>query len=181
MFKLDSNKITLKSNRLYFGTVIIAIIMAIIGFRILFLLLPFEEDATYADVFGLIFLCVWIVIVLSIGIFAFLAVYKKIEINDEGVLCRSFFKKTLFKWSEIRDWGLSYCGQTRFEGNTYYFYFSKEPQEIKNVCKKKLKGKMIKVLVVGSEYAEVVSKVIPFCKKRTSIEPFIGKDKFHLI
>ncbi len=84
-------------------------------------------------------------------------------------------------WSEIRDWGLSYCGQTRYEGNTYYLYFSKKVYPVKNECRKKLKGKMIKTFVIGNDYAEAVSKIVPFCSERTGIEPFIGKNKHHFI
>ena len=181
MFKLDQNKITLKGNRIFLGIGVIALIMAITGVRLVFMLLPLEEDHTIMDVLGLIFICFWVTIVLSMGIFAFVTNSKQIEITDEGVLCRSLVTKMFLKWSEIGDWGLSYCGQTRGEGNTYYFYFSKKPQQIKNECKKKLKGKMIKIFVIGSDYAEVVSKVIPFCKERTSIEAFIEKDKYHFI
>ena len=180
MFELDQSKITYKKGY-FLGHCIIATIMAIIGFRILFLLLPFDEGYTLADVLGLIFVCLWIVIVISMGIFAFVTNSKKIEINGEGVLCSTVFKKEFLKWSEIKDWGLSYCGLTRFEGNTYYLYFSKNPQKTKNECKKKLKGKMIKMHVIGNDYVEAVRDVIPFCREKTSAEPFIGKDKFHFI
>ena len=164
------------------GIGIIAMIMSIIGFRIVFGLLPFEEEYTLENIIVLIFICLWPIIVLSIGISAFVTYSKKIEINDEGVLCCSFFEKTFFKWSEIEDWGLSYCGQTKGAGNTYYFYFSKNLQKTKNECKKALKGKMIKIEVIGDvDYYEVVSMVIPFCKEKTPVEPFIGKDKYHFI
>lgn len=181
MLKLEKNKITLKANSIFLGIGIIVMIMSIIGFRIVFGLLPFEEEDTLVDILVLIFICLWPFIASSIGISAFVTNSKKIEINDEGVLCCSFFEKMFLKWSEIEDWGLSYCGQTKGEGNTYYFYFSKNLQKTKNECKKALKGKMIKIEVIGNDYYEIVSMVIPFCKEKTSVEPFIGKDKYHFI
>ena len=51
----------------------------------------------------------------------------------------------------------------------------------KNNFRKKLKGNMIKILVVGEDYYVVTEKVIPFCKSKSSVNPFIGEDKFHII
>ena len=73
----------------------------------------------------------------SMGIFAFATNSKQITINNDGVLCKSWLHKTFVKWTDIKDWGLSYCGQTRFEGNTYYLYFSEHECPMKNDCKKK--------------------------------------------
>ena len=42
-------------------------------------------------------------------------------------------------------------------------------------------GKMIRTFVIGNDYLEAVSKIIPFCKEKTDIIPFVGKDKYHLI
>jgi len=183
MFKLlqSQNRITIKSDTLFLKIGVATIFMAIIGVRILFGMLPFEENYTSADVFGLIFICVWLIIVLSMGVFAFLTNSKQIIIDNDGVLCKSWFTKNFIKWADIKDWGLSYCGQTRGEGNTYYLYFSKQECPIKNECKKKLKGKMIKTFVIGGDYSEALSEIIPFCKEKTDIIPFIGKDKFHII
>ena len=76
--------------------------MAIAGIRLVFGLLPFEENYTFADVFGLIFVCVWILIVLSMGIFAFATNSKQITINNDGVLCKSWLHKTFVKWTDIK-------------------------------------------------------------------------------
>lgn len=183
MFELSQSKdqIIIKRNTTFLGIGVVTIIMAIAGIRLLFGLLPFEENYTLADVFGLVFVCVWIVIVLSMGIFAFATNCKQITINSDGVLCESWFRKMFIKWADLKDWGLSYCGETRGEGNTYYFYFSEHECQIKNESKKRLKGKMIKTFVIGNDYLEAVSKIIPFCKDKTDITPFIGKDKYHFI
>jgi len=183
MFELSQskNQIIIKRNTTFLSIGVVAIIMAIAGIRLVFGLLPFEEGYTFVDVFGLVFVCVWIIVVLSMGVFAFAINSKQITISNDGVLCKSWFNEKFIKWSHIKDWGLSYCGQTRGEGNTYYLYFSKQECPIKNECKKKLKGKMIKTFVIGGDYSEALSEIIPFCKEKTDIIPFIGKDKFHII
>ncbi len=183
MFELSQskNQIIIKRNTTFLGIGVVTIIMAIAGIRLVFGLLPFEENYTFADVFGLAFVCIWIVVVLSLGIFAFSTNSKQIIINSDGVLCKSWINKKFIKWTNIKDWGLSYCGQTRFEGNTYYLYFSEHECPMKNDCKKKLKGKMIRTFVIGNDYSEAVSIIIPFCKEKTDIIPFVGKDKYHLI
>jgi len=183
MFELSQskNQIIIKRNTTFLGIGVVTIIMAIAGVRLVFGLLPFEENYTFADILGLLFVCAWILTVLSMGVFAFVTNSKQIAINSEGVLCKSWINTNFIKWADIKDWGLSYCGQTRFEGNTYYLYFSKHECQVKNECKKILKGKMIKTFVIGNDYSETVSKIIPFCKEKTSVIPFIGKDKYHLI
>lgn len=183
MFELSrsKNQMIIKPNITFLGIGVVAIIMAIAGVRLVFGLLPFEEGYTFADVFGLVFVCAWTLFVLSMGIFAFATNSKKITINSEGILCVSWFGKKFIKWTDIKDWGLSYCGQTRWEGNTYYLYFSEQECAIKNDCKKKLKGKMIKTFVIGNDFSEAVGKIVPFCEKKTYITPFIGKDGSHFI
>ena len=183
MYELSQskNQITIKRNTTFLGIGIVAILMAITGVRLLFGLLPFEDNYTLADVFGLVFVCVWLTVVLSLGIFAFSTNSKQIIINNDGVLCKSWINKKFIKWADIKDWGLSYCGQTRFEGNTYYLYFSEHECQIINECKKRLKGKMIKTFIIGNDYFDAVSNVIPFCKDKIDIMPFVGKDKYHFI
>lgn len=147
--------------------------LASIGIQQLGALLPFEENYISPDV--------WILVVLGMCVFSFLSNSKQVTINSDGILCKSRINKKFIKWSDIKDWGLSYCGQTRIEGNTYYLYFSEHECKVKNECRKNLKGKMIKTFVVGNEYFDAVDKVIPFCKDKTEIKPFIGKDKHHFL
>jgi hypothetical protein len=106
---------------------------------------------------------------------------RQIILSDAGVCSKSWFKEELLDWSDIEDYGLSYCGQTQGEGNTYYLYFSKQTFAVKDNYRKKLRGKMIKTIIMSSDYAETVNVVIPFCRRRTHIEPFIAIDKHHFI
>ena len=142
--------------------------------------LPFEEGYSFMDVFGLIFLCFWTALVLCGALYCLFAAYKQITLTQEGIVCATWFGKTYLSWSDVKDWGLSYCGQTKWEGNTYHLYFSDHQCPVKNDCKKKLKGKMIKTFVFGDDYFKAVRNVIPFCSENTEIAPFIGKDNFHI-
>lgn len=175
------NSISLRRKGYFFGGIIVASIMAIMGIFLICGLLPFDEGYTFGDVFGLIFVLVWETGVIY-GIFYFAKEHSThILVEEIGVYCSTYFKKEFIPWSEIEDWGISYCGQTKWEGNTYYLYFSKTQFETKNECRKKLRGKMIQITVFEDEYPQVLEKVIPFCEKHALLKPFIGKDKYHFI
>lgn len=180
MFEIDEskNRIVIKENKMFLVIVIFAAIMSVLGIRVIIGLLPFDD---FSDVFGFIFLCIWTLTVLGMGIFSLITGSKQVIIDEAGVLSKTLVSENKYNWDEIKDYGLSYCGQSRGQGNTYYLYFSKEQQPIKNECKKKLKGKMIKTFVFESDYEEVVQKIIPFCISHTEVQPFIGKDKFHFL
>ncbi len=177
----SNSQIVLKNSPIFLTIGIVAIFMGLVGIRVILGLLPFEEGYIGGDIFGLIFMCVWTFVTFSMSIASLNICIQRVIINNEGVCTKSWFHKTKLTWSEIEDWGLSYCGQTRGEGNTYYLYFSKNQQKTKNTCSKKLKGSMIKTNVMGEEYSEVVNIVVPFCLSRTDVNPFIGEDKFHLL
>ncbi len=178
----SKNEIELKNrNSIFKGIAVGAIFMGFMGIQLLCELSLFEEGVSAGDIFGLVFICVWIFATFWMGIMALIASTKKIIVNDEGVQCRTLFSKHKLLWSEIQDWGLSYCGQTRGEGNTYHFYFSTRHHPIKNKYSKRLKGKMIKTVVIGIEYYEYVNEIIPFCTMRTGVPPFIGEDAHHWI
>ncbi len=177
----SNNQIVLKNNPIFLLIGITALCMGIVGFHVIFAILPFEEGYTGGDIYGLIFLCVWTLVAFSMSIASLNTSIQRTIINNEGICTKSWFNKEKLTWSEIEDWGLSYCGQTRGEGNTYYLYFSKSQQKTKNTCSKKLRGTMLKTNVMGEEYSEVVDIVVPFCLSRTAVKPFIGEDKFHLL
>ena len=177
----EKNELIIKGNSYFLILAVGTVIMAGFGIRVLFGLLPFEDGYTFGNIFGFAFICVWVLGVLSMGFYSLEAYSKKIIINSEGVLASSWFRKKLFKWDDIKDWGLSYCGQTKGEGNTYYLYFAKQVCTAKNDCKKKLKGKMLKTFVIGEDYKEAFDVIIPFCAEKTDVKPFIAKDKYHFI
>lgn len=181
MFELNQsvNRIIVKRNTTFSVIGIVVIVLAIILFRVLLGFLPAEEKYTFADVLRFIFVFIFISFVFGCGMYELITNSKKITINDDGVLCEYWFTKKFIDWSDVKDWGLSYCCQTRWEGDTYYLYFSTEVHPTKSYCKKKLKGKMIKTFVFRNDYTEAVNKIVPFCCQRTNIEPFVGKCKHH--
>ncbi len=180
-FDAINNRYIFKGNIFFLTLSGVAIYMASSGIRMIFEILPFDDSYTGGDVFGIVFMSVWTALVLSGFFIGLTNATKKVIINTEGVTCKTIFSKKEYLWSEIEDWGISYSGNTRGEGNTYDFYFSKNPQSSKNECRKQLKGKMIKIFVFESEYERVVEEVIPFCSSRTFIEPFIGVNKYHFL
>lgn len=181
-FNRAKSKIVIKRNTpfLFVGIIIIALSIAecilILGF------LDFDIKYTFTDLLDLTFVFIWTLIFFGLGLYVLSANSKEITIDDSGVLCKSIFIKRFISWSEIKDWGLSYCSQTRWEGITYYLYFSKEVHPIKNGNKKKLRGKTIKTFIIGNDaYTDVVSDIFPFCSERSKTEPFVGNNKYHFV
>lgn len=175
----EQKQLIFKRNISYIVVGVFAVCLAVVGCCYIFRLWCAETQSSFMDYFGFVFICVWLIGLFSAGI-SFLAIgSKQVVINNQGIFCRSLFKKTFIPWSEVADWGMSYCGQTKGEGNTYELYFSKQPCSIKNDCSKRLKGKMIKMHLFGNEYQKAVDMIVPFCKAYTTVEPFIAVDRFH--
>ena len=169
-FSESKDTITISGNRIFIAIGMAAALMTVGGIRVL-------ADTELS--FGTLFLGFWCAVTLTMAIVALANGTKQIVINGEGVLCKTWFEKNLMPWEEVQDWGRSYCGQTRGEGNTYYLYFSAHVCCAKNECAKRLKGTMIKTVVIGEEYAEVVRDLVPFCQGHTAVPPFVGEDRHH--
>lgn len=184
-FSENENRIIIKGNIMFIAGGVVAAVMAFGGIKFLFELfvnfLYYRGQYDVGDYIGLVFMCFWVSVALGMSFYSFKTGSQKIIIDDDGILSKTWFDKKTIKWSDIKDWGLSYCGQTRGEGNTYYLYFSEHECEVKNECRKKLKGKMIKTIIFEDDYSDAVNKIIPFCADKTSVVPFVGRDKFHVI
>ncbi len=178
-FDEKNNQYIFKGNRYFLAFGAGAFFMSFFGIRMIIEMIPFEKDFTGMDVFGLVFLCVWTALVLSFCAYGILSATKKVFISTEGVVNKTLFSENKFYWTEIEDWGLSYYGRMKNEGNAYYLYFSKKAQLVRNECSKRLKGKMIKIVIFEDEYEAIVNDIIPFCSNRTFKKPFIGVNKFH--
>lgn len=177
----SNHQIVVKGYSMFLWLGMGAMFMAGSGIRTIFEMFPLEDGWTFPNILGLVFMCIWTSIALGMCIYALRVYGRKIIIDDVGVSWHTWFTKEQLKWNAKKYFGLSYCGQTRGEGNTYILYFSKKQHPIRNECKKKLKGKMIKTYVMESDYEEVLQIVIPFCISRTKVEPFIGKDQYHFL
>lgn len=97
---------------------------------------------------------------LGSGFFNFIALSKVLILNEHGILCKSIVKETFLNWSEVKDYGLSYSGNTRNGSATFDLYFSKEILETKNADEKKTRSSTIRVMVVGRKYKKVIDKII---------------------
>ena len=132
------------------------------------------NSETY-DLSEIIIPSVFLIFVWSLIVYCLKKGSARIEINDDGIIYKDLFSSYSYRWAAIRDFGISYSGNGK-NGNTYYnLYFSTEKQEIKNMEKKKLKGKMIKLVLDYEESMGARDKVIPFCRKRTAVSPFVSK------
>ena len=177
----SNEKIEIKGSPYFRVLGVAAFGMAAMGISFFCGLFPFEEDdSLFVNVFGAVFMGIWILIALTGSVYGFTVSSSRIVLDENGVTYSSLLRKYSLAWCDVRDWGLSYCGQTRGEGNTYYLYFSDHPCKTKNSCSKKLTGKSIKTYVFEAEYSLTLN-VVPFVSQRTSVEPFIGEDTFHLI
>lgn len=174
------HQIEIKGNAMFFGMGIAGLGMGAVGITVILGMLPFEDGNTFANLFGLGFMCVWTMLALGMGLYSLSTNKSRLTLNDEGIFYRSWFGSAFLHWNEVQDYGLSYYGKQRGGGNLYYLYFSDHVCPPKNECRKKLRGRMIKVTAVEGEYYEAL-RVLPFCRERTSVEPFIGEDKFHFL
>ena len=180
-FCRTKNRLIVKRESYFLGGVLMAGVMAIGGLFLITGLLPFEEGYTVADVFGFVFVCLWEAFVVCAILWYAREHSKYMVISAEGIRSCTCFKKAFVAWDDVRDWGISYCGQTRWKGNTYFVYFSKEEHPVQNECKKKLKGNMLKTFVYEEDYGEAVNILIPFCADKTDVAPFVGKDRYHFM
>lgn len=136
---------------------------------------------TVMDYLGLVFVSLWIILICWMGIYSIVAGLRTVVVDEFGVSCSVLFFKRSYYWEDITDFGISYCGQARGEGKTYYLYFSKRVQRTKDKYKKRLKGQMIKTFIYQKHYSDVTDELFPFCRKFARVEPFVAEDKFHFI
>lgn len=178
--KTENGAVKIRGNHLFLLGSIFGIIMAVVGVVLLIKTICNSEFLT-EDIAGIVFISIWISVAFGLGFSLLIAATKELVLDDKGILSASLIKKDFLNWSEVKDWGLSYCGQTRGEGNTYYLYFSNKELESKSNDKKKLKGVKIKVYVLEREYTETVAKIVTYCKKHIAAEPFIPEINFHFL
>ena len=125
------------------------------------------------DIFMYIFSVVSFVL---FGIYGYTESKMRLIIDSIGVNKITPWKSQTLLWTEIEDFGVSYCGRSKT--STYYsLYFSSSPLKEKNEYSKKLRGKIIKFVVERSEYDQLISVIIPYCKDRTPVSPFVGNIK----
>ncbi|MGM9681839.1 MAG: hypothetical protein ACI3XR_10090 [Eubacteriales bacterium] len=124
MIKATDGKIIVKGNRFFLGIGIAATLMVMIGVcDLISSLVSFKADHTAADVFGLIFVSVFIGAVVWMAWKGYFEYSKKIVLSDEGVFYRNLLGKKSRLWSDIRDFGISYSGSVKGGGRAYDLFF----------------------------------------------------------
>ena len=147
--------------------------------RGLYLFIPvlWEFDGSPMDIGAAAFMCLWFCVVLCGSLISFYRYSKKMIIDEDGVLYSAWFVKKQLKWSEIQDYGWSYDGRMRdgaFYSNGYILYFADEKQKKKNQKKQRLSQNALKVHLDGEEIDRFLDCVLPFCMRKTDVEPFIS-------
>lgn len=178
---ISDDKIIFDCNKFNLFLLIIPVYMFTVGIQLVLGLVPFEEGYTGFDVFGFVFACVWTSVIGFMVFYLIFNICKKTVLDSEGITVTFLSYKKEIEWREVKDYGISYSGKARGDGNVYDLYFATEEQKQKNKFRKKLKGNMIKIIIMGEDYYKVTENVIPFCRTKISVIPFVGEDKFHLL
>ncbi|MBQ7117482.1 MAG: hypothetical protein IJN88_04665 [Clostridia bacterium] len=180
MIKKNDGEIIISKKLTFLLTGTMSVFLFASGATLFFSDLSLEEATEPADIFGNIFMLLWLGVMGYFILFSFNEFFKKTAISKEGVLCKSFFGTKEYMWSEIKDFGISYSGQTRGEGNTYYLYFSTDILKQNRKGKKKMNRSVIKVIFTSDDSDAFINEVIPFCRESTNVVPFLPSGKFSL-
>ena len=170
----------IKSDNLFLKIGIVASFMACIGVYF-FVPIFLEPISSPMDIFGMAFLGLWLLVVLSGAIISFYRYSRRLIIDNSGVTYKSIFGKQQYNWAEIKDWGLVYDGRTQYGQNCYIVYFANERQKDKNADKKILSTSVLRAHILSEDYRYLTQIVIPFCRRMTTVVPFIPEDNFHWI
>ena len=180
MIKAKCDGFEIRSDEMHLCIGIVATLMEVFGLYF-FIPMLFEPISSPIDLFGVIFLVFWLSLVLFGAISSFYRYSKKLVIDNSGICLNSFFSKRYYSWSEIKDYGVSYDGHNRDGSNNYIVYFSTDEQKFKSEYKKKLSKGTLKVHILSKDYYYFRRKVIPFCRKKTEVIPFVAVDEFHFL
>ena len=138
---------------------------AVFLFSAVFKLILRQKSFVPTDILDIVFVAAFVFTVLGFSVYCLISGFKKLEITEGGVRSGRRF----YEWAKIKDWGVSYYATTRGGDSFYCLYFSEKKLD------KKLKGKMIKFIVSEKNFHKIINVVIPFCKERTDVSPFIFK------
>lgn len=119
-----------------------------------------------------------ILLSIIISVISLIVIVKEIPsestltIDQSGIKSKLLFIEKKIAWNELQDFGFSYYGETRYDGELFNLYFSCETLKTNKNGKKKLNGKTIRVYVHDDEYDTFESEVISFCRRHTSLSPY---------
>ena len=180
--KVHENEIKIIGNRYFLIVSVGAAVMALLPVKNFIEAWIHQGYFTKGDIFVTVLAIPWVLFFLFGAFYCYLYGTGYIVMNNNGVKYHSLINNRFYSWAEIEDFGMSYCGLTGNAGvNTYYFYFSKNMLPTKSDDKKKIRGKVIKTMIFESDFQDFADEVIPFCKRFTSVEPFVPEIRFHFI
>ena len=157
----SENGMTLKYNAYLIFTGFLILAIAVSLFSAVFKLILRQESCIAETVF----VAAFIFLVFGLSVYSLTVGFKKLEITESGVRSGRRF----YEWAKIKDWGVSYYATARGGDSSYCLYFSE------NKLHDKLKGKMIKFIVSEKNLPKIINNVVPFCKEKTEVAPFIFK------
>ena len=169
------NKITTKRRLFFVIFGVVAAGMCASGVNQLIELIRYAGEDRFSDLIGIPFMCIWCLIAAWMSLFGFRECSKQLTITSEGVTCSTFLSRRTWTWPEIIDWGVAYGGNDR--GSTiYYLYFSKQENSITKKGRKKLRGKTFKCMMSDDDLGSAKEILVPFCRRYTSVAPFISEE-----
>ena len=154
------------------------LVMAGLGSRLLPDLLPLEPDHHWMDLFGLCFLCVWICVVLGMGVVFCMRNPLTLTVDASGVRTAGLFGKRSLTWDEIRDYGFAYYGRGR--GCRYYsFYFADSVLKEKSRERKRLRGRCVSICFEDDTYLAYRHQILALCARYSRVKPFTADPEKH--
>ncbi len=179
--KKTENSIVLGGNELFSAISAVALFFVCVGIRLIFSMLPQGQEHADADLFGLCFIAVWTCLAAWMALYGINQARTELVLDEDGAEVRSLLRTQRLRWNQIREYGLSYEGVANHDDNGYEFYFAEEPQQEKNEYSRKLEKQVLRFMVIGEEYEQVVKEVLPFCDRYARVKPFIPENVEHWI
>lgn len=172
------NEIIIKRNNILIGLGAVVLGMGITGvwFMIDFLMLgPPDPGDEFVYIFAILFSLLGTIMILGVSISGIIAGFNRIVIDPDGVFCKGLFGEKKLTWQEISDYGMFLSGKS-MGYNEYILYFSKEVLPVnRKSTKKKLRGRAVFACVYYR--GDDIDRIIPFCRRYSSVPPFIRKGR----
>ena len=151
--------------------IIIGILVTISGIIVFTMTFSMKSENILEPVIPFVFA----VVLTGLGIFELNSGSKKIIIDSKGISCKSLFKKQYIKWADVKDYGISYTGETRYRDSTYYLYFAESLKPTQSEVSKKIDVNTMKIFIFKKERDKAEKEIIPFCRQYSEVSPFISK------
>ena len=151
--------------------IIIGILVTISGIIVFIMTFSLKFENILETVIPFIFA----VFLTGLGIFELNSGSKKITIDSKGISCKSLFKRQYIEWTDVKDYGISYTGETRYRDSTYYFYFAESLKPTQSDVSKKMDVNTMKIFLFKKDRDRIEKEIIPFCQQYSKVSPFISK------